>query len=209
MLQHLVSWPREHAEPPHPCLVLLHGRGSNEQDLFGLVPQLPKRPLVLSVRAPNPFGWGGYFWYDFTGEQGRPDESTLNSSLDQLRELLVALPEKYQVDASQVYLLGFSQGALMSGTMTLKEPELIAGTIMLSGYLPEIDVKGDGVTGKPVFMAHGTNDGVLPVVMARQARLRLEELRAELEYHEYAMEHEVSLDELNDLQRWFQARGLR
>jgi len=208
MLQHLVAWPREQADRPHPCLVLLHGRGSNEQDLFGLVPQLPKRPLVLSVRAPHPFAWGGYFWYEFTGEQGRPDEATLNSSLDQLRDLLAALPEQYQVDASQVYLLGFSQGALMAGTLTLKEPQLVAGTVMLSGYLPDIDVTVEGMTGKPVFMAHGTNDGVLPVVMARQARLRLEDLRAELEYHEYPMEHEVSLDELKDLQCWFGARGL-
>ena len=206
MLHHLVSWPRAQADAPHPALVLLHGRGSHEQDLFGLVPALPKRPVVISVRAPFPMAWGGFYWYEL-GSGGEADRPSLDSSLEQLQELVVGLPEQYQVDPAQLYLLGFSQGALMSGHFTLAHPELVAGTVMLSGYLRSPHI-GGAVTGKPFFMAHGSTDGVLPVVLARQARLQLEGLGVDLEYHEYAMEHQVIEPELDDLGRWFEARGL-
>lgn len=207
-LFHLVSWPREQAAAPHPCLVLLHGRGSDEQDLFSLVPELPRRPLVVSVRAPFPFPWGGFFWYDLTNNQPKPDVQTMSRSLDELREFIAALPSRYQVDPAQVYVLGFSQGSLMSGCLTLANPELIAGTVMLSGYLPAETGTGD-VTGKPVFMAHGSNDGVLPVVLGRQARLFLEGRGASVDYHEYAMDHQIIPDELRAVRRWFEMLGIQ
>jgi len=212
MLEHLISWPREQAAEPHSCLLLLHGRGSNEQDLFGLVPELPKQPLVISVRAPFPFPWGGYFWYDLSDQNHVPEPQTFNSSLDQLRSLLKELPSRYPVDPARVFLLGFSQGALMSGCITLAEPGLISATAMLSGYLPAempFEVDPAALAGKPLFLAHGTYDNVLPVVLGRQARLRLEDWQAAVEYHEYGMDHQVTMEELQDLNRWFEAQGLK
>src|SRR5690348_9397261 len=161
MLEHLTAWPRAQGQEPHPCLVLLHGRGSNEQDLFGLVPELPKQPLVVSVRAPFPFPWGGWFWYDLSGEQHVPDPETFSSSMAQLRELLAELPSRYPVDPERLYLLGFSQGALMSGCLTLAQPGRVRATAMLSGYLPlqsPLETDEAGVAGKPIFVAHGQYD---------------------------------------------------
>lgn len=211
MLEHLTAWPRVQGQEPHPCLVLLHGRGSNEQDLFGLVPELPKQPLVVSVRAPFPFAWGGWFWYDLSGEQHVPDPETFASSMAQLRELLAELPSHYPIDPARLYLLGFSQGALMSGCLTLAQPGLVRATAMLSGYLPlhaPLETDEAGVAGKPIFMAHGQYDNVLPVVMGRQARMHLETLKADVEYHEYPMDHQVIEQEMADLRRWFEAQGL-
>jgi phospholipase/carboxylesterase len=211
MLEHLTAWPRAAGPEPHPCLLLLHGRGSNEQDLFGLVPELPKQPLVVSVRAPFPFPWGGYFWYDLSGEQHVPDQATFDSSMGQLREFIAELPKRYPVDPAHLYLLGFSQGALMSGCLTLAQPSLMAATAMLSGYLPLLSALATdeaGFAGKAIFMAHGQQDSVLPVTMGRQARLHLEGLKANVEYHEYAMDHQVIEPELADLRRWFEAQGL-
>jgi phospholipase/carboxylesterase len=194
--------------------VLLHGRGSNEQDLFGMVPELPKQPLVVSVRAPFPFPaeWGGgYFWYDLSGERHVPEPKTFESSLQQLEEFVRKLPSQYPVDPSRLYLLGFSQGALMSGCLTLAHPELMAGTVMLSGYLPlQSDLATDeaGVAGKPIFVAHGTHDSVLSIVLGRQARMHLETLKADVEYHEYPMDHQVVMEELAALRAWFEKRGL-
>ena len=211
MLEHLTAWPRVQGQEPHPCLVLLHGRGSNEQDLFGLVPELPKQPLVVSVRAPFPFPWGGFFWYDLSGEQHVPDPETFSSSMAQLRELLAELPSRYPIDPARLYLLGFSQGALMSGCLTLAQPGLVRATAMLSGYLPlhaPLETEEAGVAGKPIFMAHGQYDNVLPVVMGRQARMHLETLKADVEYHEYPMDHQVVEQEIADLRHWFEAQGL-
>jgi len=176
-----------------------------------LVPELPKQPLVVSVRAPFPFPWGGYFWYDISGEQHVPDQQTFGSSLDQLREFVSGLPSHYPVDPNRIFLLGFSQGALMSGCLTLAQPALVAATAMLSGYLPlhsPIATAEAAMAGKPFFLAHGTYDNVLPVVLGRQARLHLEGLQAAVEYHEYPMDHQVVMDEMADLRRWFENRGL-
>lgn len=211
MLEHLTAWPRVEGQDPHPCIVLLHGRGSNEQDLFGLVPELPKQPLVVSVRAPFPFPWGGWFWYDLSGQNHVPDSETFASSMTQLRQFLAELPLRYPVDAARVFLLGFSQGALMSGCLTLAEPSKVRATAMLSGYLPldsPLETDGSGIAGKPIFIAHGQYDNVLPVVMGRQARMHLETLEADVEYHEYAMDHQVVEDELRDLRQWFERQGL-
>jgi phospholipase/carboxylesterase len=215
MLVHLTSWPRQEAAEPHPCVVLLHGRGSNEQDLFGLVPELPKRPLVVSARAPFPFpaAWGGgYFWYDMGGEHHVPDQATFEDSMEQLQEFLTDLPSRYPIDPQRLFLLGFSQGALMSGCLTLVRPSLIAATVMLSGYLPlrsSLATDEAGLASKPIFLAHGVQDSVLPVVMGRQARMHLETLKADVEYHEYPMDHQVSTEELEDLRGWFERRDLR
>jgi phospholipase/carboxylesterase len=211
MLEHLIAWPRETAAEPHACVVLLHGRGSNEQDLFGLVSELPRQPLVVSVRAPHPFPFGGWYWYELDERDGRPDEATLKSSLETLRDFVKDLPSRYPIDPARVFLLGFSQGALMSGCLTLAEPSLIRGTVMLSGYLPAeipLAIDAPGVKGKALFLAHGSYDNVLPVVMGRQARMRLEDLQVDVEYHEYAMDHQVVMDEIADLRRWFENQGL-
>jgi len=211
MLEHLTAWPRVERQEPHPCLLVLHGRGSNEQDLFGLAPELPKQALVVSVRAPFPFPWGGYFWYDMGGEQHVPDPATFDSSMAQLREFIAELRSRYPIDPAQLFLLGFSQGALMSGCLTLAEPGLMKATVMLSGYLPlqsPLAVNEAGVAGKPMFVAHGQYDNVLPVVMGRQARMHLETLKVDVEYHEYPMDHQVVEAELQDLRRWFERQGL-
>ena len=211
MLEHLTAWPRVESQEPYPCVVLLHGRGSNEQDLFGLTPELPKQPLVVSVRAPFPFPWGGWFWYDVSGEQHMPEPDTFASSMSQLREFISELPSRYPIDANGLFLLGFSQGALMSGCLTLAEPSLVKATAMLSGYLPlssPLATDEQGIAGKAMFVAHGQYDNVLPVVMGRQARMHLETLKADVDYHEYPMDHQVVEAELQDLRNWFERQGL-
>lgn len=210
MLHHLAAHPREALPEPYPCLVLLHGRGSNEQDLFGLVPELPKRTFVVSVRAPNSFAFGGFYWYDIEA-QAQPIQETLDDALGRLREFVTGLPAQYPIDPTRLFVLGFSQGALMTGCLTLSDPGLVAAAVMLSGYLPlglELATDTAGLAGKPIFMGHGTYDNVLPVTLGRQARLHLEGLQAAVDYHEYAMDHQVAMDELNDLNTWFGQRGL-
>src|SRR5436853_5595479 len=110
-------------QPPHPALLLLHGRGSHELDLLGLAPELDKRFFVVSARAPH--AWmGGYRWYD---GDGADPQASLQESIERLDNFVRSLGEAYPIDAWKLYLLGFSQGSLMSNALLLTAPELVAG----------------------------------------------------------------------------------
>ncbi|MDE3074278.1 MAG: phospholipase [Chloroflexota bacterium] len=202
-LFHIVAEPRRPVSQPYSCLVLLHGRGSNEEDLFGLVPELPPELFVVSFRAPYRMPWGGFMWYDMV-ENGRPEESTFQEALGSLLAALRALPGQYAIDPERLFLGGFSQGAMMSACVTLVQPSLARAAIMLSGYLPAagLEIDASGSKGKSLFMGHGTLDSLLPVSLAQRARAELEELGLKVEYHEYPMDHQVVPQELADLRAW-------
>ncbi|HEV2582865.1 MAG TPA: alpha/beta fold hydrolase, partial [Ktedonobacteraceae bacterium] len=124
-----------------PLLLLLHGVGSNEHDLFGLAPLLDQRFIVLSLRAPNTLGPGSYAWFEvaFT-----PQGPVINpEQAEQSRQLLIDFIGQavatYGANPRQVYLMGFSQGAIMSASVALTRPDLVAGAVLMSGrILPEI-----------------------------------------------------------------------
>ena len=205
-LAYQAAQPRSGAAP-HPLLVLLHGRGANELDLLPLAGELDGRFLVISVRAPHE-RWGGYHWYDLQ-EVGLPEAATYAAGLARLRQFLDETVRAFPVDPARVYVLGFSQGAMMSGSVLLTEPERLAGAVLLSGYLPPPEVlppKLDGLRGKPVFVGHGTADNVLPIGFGRAARATLEAAGADLTYQEYPMAHQISGRELEDVRRWLTAQ---
>ena len=206
-LVHLVRPPQAAQEKP-PLLLLLHGLGSNEQDLFSLTPYLDERLLIVSARAPIPLFPGGYAWFqiDFTpyGIRMHADEA------EQSRLILLAfldyLVERYKADPERVYLGGFSQGAMMSLHIALTHPEKVAGVVAMSGrVLPEAlphRVAPEALQDLPIFMSHGIYDNVLPVEDARAAEEYLAKLPVALTYKEYPMAHEISLESLKDMTAW-------
>lgn len=214
-LTHRVVSPRGGA-PPHPALLLLHGRGADEHDLVSLAGALDPALLVLSLRAPFQFPYGGYAWYamdtsaapDDPAAAGYPDRQTLDTSLDSLDRFLREAIEAYPIDPARIYALGFSQGAVMAGTLALTRPRWIAGAALLSGYLPlhaGLDFHLEAASGHPVFEAHGTLDPVIPVSLGRQTARFLESTPVNLTYREYVMGHEIVPGELQDAQSWFAA----
>jgi phospholipase/carboxylesterase len=210
-LVHLVRQPKVEASTP-PLLLLLHGVGSNEHDLFGLVPYLDKRFLIISARAPNTLGPGSYAWFevDFT-----PQGSVINpAQAEASRKALIKFQDEavkaYGANPKQVYLMGFSQGAIMSASVALTQPELVAGAALMSGrILPEIQpliASNEELTGLPFLVVHGTADMVLPISHGRASRQLLSSLPVELTYHEYRMGHEVSQESLADVTAWLSAQ---
>ena len=201
-----VSQAAREGKGPHPCLVLLHGRGSHEQDLMGLAPHLDPRFYLVSVRAP--YAWmGGYRWVD-QDDEARQKE-TFRASLDHLTALLDELPTRYPIDPARRFLLGFSQGAMMSTALVLASPEKIAGALLLSGLLPNTEllaVRTEAVKDKPAFVAHGTNDSLLPAARGRPVRDALISHGVSVTYHEYPMDHQIVFEELQDIQRWLDDR---
>jgi phospholipase/carboxylesterase len=211
-LVHLVSQPKVGASTP-PLLLLLHGVGSNEHDLFGLVPYLDKRFLIISVRAPNTLGPGSYAWFevDFTPQGPVINPAQAEASRQAVITFLGEAVEVYDADPKQVYLMGFSQGAIMSASVALTQPQLVAGVVLMSGrILPEIQpliAPNEELSGLPFLVVHGTADMVLPISYGRTSRQLLSSLPVELTYHEYhRIGHEVSQESLADVTAWLSAQ---
>ncbi len=190
-----------------PLLVLLHGYGSNEEDLMGLSAYLDARFLLVSIRAPYALDMGGFAWFslDFTAEKLVPDLAQAHLAQAQLIEVLDELKREYSIDLQRVYLLGFSQGASMAVGAGLRIPELVAGLVSLSGYCPaeivpeETLVQHDGL---PLLMTHGLQDPVISITQGRASRDVLACLPLALDYREYPMGHEINMACLQDVSAW-------
>ena len=134
-LFHLVQPPRRPSEGKPPLLLLLHGVGSNEQDLFSRAPMLDPRLLVVSARGPITLYPGAYAWYHVTftyeGPVHRPGES--EESRKKLITFLDEIVDAYDADPQRVYVGGFSQGGAMTFCLATTVPEKLAGALILSG----------------------------------------------------------------------------
>ncbi|MEP6536107.1 MAG: alpha/beta hydrolase-fold protein [Bryobacteraceae bacterium] len=211
-LTHLVRQPAVPSEGRPPLLVLLHGVGSNEQDLFGLAPSLDKRFLIVSARAPITLDRGSYAWFHIqftpTGIVIQPEEAEASRLL--ILKFVDELVETYGADPKRVYLMGFSQGCIMSLAASLTEPKKFAGVVGMSGRLmPEIEPKiapAEELRGLPLMIVHGTQDQVLTVSYGRGIRDKLLTLPVDLTYREYAMPHTVSPESLADVAAWLKTR---
>lgn len=207
-LTHLVRQPGRGGLSTPPLLLLLHGIGSNEQDLFGLAPYLDERFLIVSVRAPVVMGAGAYGWFniEFTPRGMVADMEQAKRSLELLPGFLDELVETYGADDKCVYVAGFSQGAMMSLALALTRPEKIAAVVAMSGRFPALALEHDpdrkALGGMPVLVTHGLYDPVLPVEEGRGIQKHLQALPVELTYREYPMGHEVTLESLRDVSAW-------
>lgn len=187
-------------------LVLLHGVGSNEQDLFSLAQYLPDDFLILSVRGPYTYNQG-YGWYNlqFTDKGIIHDKAQAESSRKLLIEFISGLKTKYQFDASQVYLCGFSQGAIMSYYIALSRPDFIKGIAIMSGRMLDETkplVQKEKVKSLKVFISHGTEDSVLKIQYARDAKNYLQSVGIQPVYKEYIDVHTINQQMLSDLIIW-------
>lgn len=195
-----------------PLLALLHGVGSNEHDLFGLVPHLDPRFFIASFKAPFPIGPSANAWFavDFTPDGPVHDPTMAGQSRQAIVEALSRLVQEHRLDPARVLLCGFSQGAIMSTYVALTRPEAVAGIAAMSGrVLPEAiseRAADDRLRGLPVLWVHGTRDDVLPIRFGRDARAALAALPVDLTYEEFDMAHEVSRESLAKVTGWLSAR---
>lgn len=192
-------------------LLLLHGVGSNEHDLLGLEPMIDERFHLISARAPLELGPGSFSWFDveFTPVHVH-NAKEAEASRRSLIAFIDELAERYGVPFERIFLLGFSQGAVLSLSVALTEPGKIGGIIALSGRtLQEMRAE---LTQKPehlrlsVLLSHGLRDDTLPIHHAHNSRALLEQLPVALEYHEYDMGHEVGDESIRDIVAWLGRR---
>lgn len=196
-LHYLIQEPSLKKEK-HPLLVLLHGYGSNEEDLFSFAPELPEDCYVVSVRAPYPIPPYGYAWYaiNFDADQNKfSDDQQAISSRELIVDFIDDIIEKHPIDRGKVSLIGFSQGAILSYAIAFSYPEKIDKIVALSGYFNEEiivpDYRSKDHSQLKIFASHGTVDQVIPVDWARRTPVLLESLEIEHEYKEYPVGHGV------------------
>lgn len=212
LVERVVAPRRASDRPAPPLLVLLHGYGANEDDLLPLAGQLDPRLLVVSVRAPRALE-GGFAWFhlDFPRGGGAvPDRAQARTTLADLVRWLEAAPARLGGDPRRVYLLGFSQGAMMSLGVLRTAPERVAGVVALSGVADDDALPASAadvaMARVAVFVAHGTGDTLLPVAEGRAIRDRLQPVVHDFTYREYAIAHAIGPEEVRDVAAWLTAR---
>lgn len=207
-LYHLVREPKIKQEK-NPLLLLLHGYGSNEEDLFSFAAQLPDEYFIVSARAPYSLPPYGNAWYAITFDSDMnkfSDDKQAIESRDLIIKFIDELIVAYPIDKDNVTLLGFSQGSILSYAVALTHPEKIKRVAALSGYL-NMDIVGkslhaEDVTKVKFFISHGVVDQVIPVEWARKAPEFLKNLELDVEYHEYNSGHGVAPQNFYDLVDW-------
>ncbi len=194
----------------NPTIILIHGYGSNAEDLFSFAPYLPKSHAIIALQAPISMGQGSYAWYTL----GMDETGTVTSDVDQawkvvdlLLENIEVLSEEHALDLDDISLFGFSQGAILSWALAFKYPEKVRRIIALSGLIHE----SVPMQKKPEFLAyaaHGTEDTVIKIDQAREYILPLSQKYDEIEYHEFNDGHTVSQENFTALMKWIDKTNL-
>ncbi len=208
MFQYLIKQPAQHIEQPK-ALLLLHGYGSNETDLFSFADNLPDDLLIISARAPFRLDLGGYAWYDlYIDAQGNKISNNLQAAetLQNLSKFIDLLIEQYHISPRKFNLLGFSQGAILSYGLALNFPQKIKNIIALSGYINEeimpLQEKQTEYQNLNFFVSHGIYDDVIPIELAQKIPPYLTQRNIKHTYKEYYMGHEINYTCLQDLTEW-------
>ncbi len=192
------------AKPP--IVILVHGYGSNENDLFDLVNRLPAHYRVISLRAPIDLGSSSYAWYNIDRTEGKVKYNSTEVLVARRQLVRFVKAIKYKYKTEDVFLLGFSQGAIMSLDVALVNPGLVKGVMALSGRMLS-ETSNEAQTGEAtkklsVFMAHGIKDEMIPIFNGREAQAYCREFGVKLTYKEYPIGHQTSDQELIDLVNW-------
>jgi len=211
-INYLERKPRVQLEK-NPLILLIHGYGSNEEDLFSFAEDLPDEFHVVSVQAVHTLSFGMYAWYEinFVNMEKFTNVPQGLASRDKLVEFIDEITRLENLDKDNVWLCGFSQGAILSYAIALNYPEKVRHIACLSGYpepdfWDEIDLTKD-YTHLDFFISHGIEDMVIPVEWARKGKPMLDELQIQNEYHEYRSGHGIVPQNYFDLIAWMK-KGL-
>jgi phospholipase/carboxylesterase len=202
--------------PPNPenapLMIMLHGYGSNEKDLIQLAPMLHQGMRYISARAPLTLDFGIYGWFPIefipTGIIVNYDAAAEARTMliDFIREVIA----EYNPPGGKVFLMGFSQGAVMSYLAAFHAPELLHAVIALSGQLPEKSLPSEplrqDIIDLPFLVMHGLYDDVLPIEKGRRSKEWLQHHVRDLVYREYPVAHQISEEGIRLLQSWLEEK---
>ena len=207
ILTYQVQLPRIASEKP-PMVILLHGYGSNDDDLFSLANHLPANLIVIAARAPFTLLHGSYSWFDIDRSSGTTviSEKEAEESRLKIIAFINQMVLKYNADKTKVFLMGFSQGAMMSFSVGLTSPQTIKGLVAMSGrILPQVKSQiatADQLQNLKVMIAHGTKDPVVPFINAKESYNYCDSLQLRPTFKDYPAEHTITNQEFEDVINW-------
>lgn len=191
-----------------PCLILLHGVGSNEVHLADFARRQDPRLAVILVRAPLEMSAARFGWFQVRFTMGGPviDAEQAERARQALVAFIDGLPAEYGIDKRRVWIAGFSQGGIMSASVALTAPERVAGFAIMSGrVLPEIApliAAPAALRRVHAFVSHGLHDDKLGIHFARNAQSLISGLALPLQYHEYPAGHVLNNEMQQDFCQW-------
>lgn len=194
-----------------PLIIMLHGYGSDENDLFSFSSELDDRFFIVSARAPYPMFPYGHAWYTihFDAPQGKwTDVEQALESRELISRFVDEVCENYPVNRNTVTLLGFSQGTILSLAVALTYPEKVKNVVALSGYVnPDLipdQLDKDKLDHLSFYCSHGTVDQVIPVEWARKTPLFFDELGLDYSYSEFPVGHGVAPQNFMEFKKWLE-----
>ncbi len=192
-----------------PAVFFLHGFGSNMHDLFSLRNYFPSDWTCISLEATVPTGFDGWAWaeLDYNNMLELPKPEQIYKHRTKIIQSIKLSVKKLKLDSSQIYLIGFSQGASMSLFCGLTRPEMFHGIVSLCGYIEmnhfSEEINKDKVSKLNLFIGNGTEDNIVPISLGRATKTNLESIGVQPIYQEYTAGHTISNNCLQDILKWF------
>ncbi len=208
-LEYLVHEPAKKTDKA-PVIIMLHGYGSNEADLFELSKSIGEKFYVFSLRAPFKGKDVGYAWYDLNflpNKQLSYNYEQLGEGKAKILSFISNACKTFKADSTKVILMGFSQGAIAAYDIALTNPKKIKGVIALSGRMLEESKQGMSdqkeAQKTKLFIGHGYSDNIIDIKEAEKANEFLSSKGfKEVTFKKYEMPHSISGTELNDIKTW-------
>ena len=197
--------------PNAPLIIMLHGYGSDENDLFSFASELPPKYAIISLKAPYGLNPHGNAWYaiHFDNLDGKwSDDNQAIKSREMVVSTINEIIEKYPVDKNNITLLGFSQGTILGLSIALSYPEKIKNLIGLSGYVNigilKEDYQENDFKNLNIYSSHGTLDQVIPLEWAIKTKKFLSNIVSNFTYNEFPVGHGVSPQNFYDFKNWLE-----
>jgi len=195
-----------------PVIIMLHGYGSDESDLFSFAPELPEKYAIFSLRAPHALQPFGHAWYyiNFDSLNGKwSDDEQAEEARDMVSKVIDEIVHEFPVDASNITLLGFSQGTIVGFAVALSYPTQVRRVVGLSGYINlnilKEDYQKNDFSHLKVYSSHGSADQVIPAEWARKTAPLLKELGIACHYSEFPVGHGVAPQNFYEFKNWLEA----
>ncbi|OPA76202.1 esterase [Paenibacillus selenitireducens] len=194
-----------HIDPnrTYPTIFTLHGKGSNERNMYGIVEPLSEQFIIVGIRGNLRLG-AGHQYYELKS-LGNPVRDLFDKAVQDLEAFIAYATDKYPIDPAKRYLLGFSQGAILSMSLALTMGDQLKGIVALNGYVPDF-VKTDyilkPVTDVSVFISHGEYDSVFPIQIGHDTAAYFHERTTRFSFRTYPTDHGVAEENQRDVLLW-------